>query len=422
MRYQANGTPPSARAFTLIEVLVVIAIIGILAALVVNTFGNARVDANNAAAKNDISEGGTSVELFRNDASSSGVISSLNGSVDTLSNIGGSLSSIFTGTQQTSGSSYSYGTRFVKAPGGTYQYTYTVPQYPSGPQRELVGASIGAAYSYALCSTIFSSSTGFFGGRTTNYYCIKDGSVSISTYSPNQSGLKFNGINSYIAFDSSTGDSTLSPFIFDQNTSFTVEFWSYLYGNSSTGRNVMVMDKGTSFYGGSGFWIEASNAGIFRVILGDTSDAYGNNNRIVLSNSSAATPNDWHHIAMVVDRANGGSVSLFIDGKSAASASLILTTSQLPLATVSPSHMLNFGAKDGGLVQSGGIDEIRISKVARYSGPFTPSRHFGDDSNTATLGLWHLDEGTGTTIADTSGNHINGTLTGTTLPQWITGL
>ena len=58
------------RGFTLIELLVVIAIIGILATLVVTQLTVARVKARNSSAQNDISEGGKSIEVFRNDDAS----------------------------------------------------------------------------------------------------------------------------------------------------------------------------------------------------------------------------------------------------------------------------------------------------------------------------------------------------------------
>ena len=51
---------------------------------------------------------------------------------------------------------------------------------------------------------------------------------------------------------------------------------------------------------------------------------------------------------------------------------------------------------------SGWIDEVRISTVVRYTGPFTPpSAPFVTDADTAAL--YHFDEGAGDVINDTSG-------------------
>ena len=59
----------------------------------------------------------------------------------------------------------------------------------------------------------------------------------------------------------------------------------------------------------------------------------------------------------------------------------------------------------------GRIDEVRISNVARYTATFTPQTTiFSTDAST--VALYHLDEGTGQTLADASGNNRNGVLVG----------
>src|SRR5262249_21748837 len=95
-----------------------------------------------------------------------------------------------------------------------------------------------------------------------------------------------------------------------------------------------------------------------------------------------------------------------------------VASSQLT-GNIDPStHPLRIGTVDGangGDLFVGSIDEVRISNVVRYSGTFTPqTTPFLPDVNTAAL--WHLDEGSGTSIADLSGNNNNGTLIGG--PTW----
>ncbi|MHB9070827.1 MAG: LamG domain-containing protein [Sedimentisphaerales bacterium] len=121
--------------------------------------------------------------------------------------------------------------------------------------------------------------------------------------------------------------------------------------------------------------------------------------------ASATSPVDlydgnWHHVAGIFDGRLDASgrihLYLFIDGKLAASNSF----------TAATSTVVGFGA---GLTYSdlylganawapsapqhfvGDIDEVRISNVNRYL------------PDTTMIGLWHMDEGTGTTISDSSG-------------------
>lgn len=51
---------------------------------------------------------------------------------------------------------------------------------------------------------------------------------------------------------------------------------------------------------------------------------------------------------------------------------------------------------------TGVMDEVRISKVARYKASFTPEERFDPDDGT--LALYHFDEGSGDTAKDSSGN------------------
>jgi len=70
-------------AFTLIELLIVIAIIGILATLVIVQTGDSNRKARNATAQSDIAQLGKAVESFRiEDAASGQVVSNPSNTVD----------------------------------------------------------------------------------------------------------------------------------------------------------------------------------------------------------------------------------------------------------------------------------------------------------------------------------------------------
>jgi hypothetical protein len=116
----------------------------------------------------------------------------------------------------------------------------------------------------------------------------------------------------------------------------------------------------------------------------------------------------WYHVAGTYD---GSALHLYVNGVQVASSQL---TGDIDPST----HPLRIGSVDGaggGDLFVGSIDEVRISNVVRYSGTFTPqTTPFQPDVNTAAL--WHLDEGTGTSIVDASGSNNNGTLIGS--PTW----
>jgi serine/threonine protein kinase/formylglycine-generating enzyme required for sulfatase activity len=59
---------------------------------------------------------------------------------------------------------------------------------------------------------------------------------------------------------------------------------------------------------------------------------------------------------------------------------------------------------------TGDIDEVRLSQVARYKAPFTPSDRF--DSDPQTLLLYHFDEGQGNRLTDSSGKESHGRIVG----------
>tara|TARA_B110000483_G_scaffold129169_1_gene154819 strand:- start:730 stop:957 length:228 start_codon:yes stop_codon:yes gene_type:complete len=58
-------TPRRTRAFTLIKLLTVIAIVAILSAIIIPTVGGARKSANRAAAKAQFNQWAAAIELYR---------------------------------------------------------------------------------------------------------------------------------------------------------------------------------------------------------------------------------------------------------------------------------------------------------------------------------------------------------------------
>jgi len=125
------------------------------------------------------------------------------------------------------------------------------------------------------------------------------------------------------------------------------------------------------------------------------------------------TYNKLSHIALVWD---GTTVNIYLNGTKQGSG-LALGAGN----TGNPAINLSIGNQTaGGRCWPGWIQEVRISKNARYTANFSvPETPFVNDANT--VGLWHLNEGTGTNCADSGSNSLTGTASGTPVPAWVSG-
>ena len=80
----------------------------------------------------------------------------------------------------------------------------------------------------------------------------------------------------------------------------------------------------------------------------------------------------------------------------------------------SPRPVTLGGNSDGGSRFLGRMNEVRISRVARYDTDFTPARRWGSDADT--IALYHFDEGEGAVLKDSSGNGHHGEIIGA---KWV---
>jgi hypothetical protein len=90
--------------------------------------------------------------------------------------------------------------------------------------------------------------------------------------------------------------------------------------------------------------------------------------------------------------------------------------SRTPAQSVKPSPLpVTLGNNYlGGAGFLGRMNEVRISKVARYDTDFTPAKRFEPDGDT--IALYHFDEGEGAVLKDTSGNGHHGEIVGA---KWV---
>lgn len=189
----------------------------------------------------------------------------------------------------------------------------------------------------------------------------------------------------------------------DITGSFTIEFRMKWTSRPSSGtENHDIVSKYGGGYG-------------YRVYF--TMDQYGSVNlygrvrssSYEVSTSFTPTLGTWYHIAFVN---NNGYLYLYLAGNRQSSRSAIN-----PGSTTSS---FGIGESESPFNAKYSVDELAVWKVAKWTGfsfqvPTTP--YMGTESNLA--GLWHMNDGYGTTVKDSSPNSNQGTATST--PVWVSG-
>jgi hypothetical protein len=116
---------------------------------------------------------------------------------------------------------------------------------------------------------------------------------------------------------------------------------------------------------------------------------------------SAVEEDTWFHVAGVLDTEEAR-LRLFVDGE------LVAEELFQPPAQSAPLQSIWMGSPCFGYDSNlsyrtwGRMDELRLSRGARYDGPFTPEPVFSPDGDT--LALYHFDEGSGEVALDASGS------------------
>jgi hypothetical protein len=186
---------------------------------------------------------------------------------------------------------------------------------------------------------------------------------------------------------------------FDSTGDFTIEAW---FKVDAVGRQNPIVCKligSNPNFTGYQMWVAPDNK--LKAFICDGSYT------LVASNTTV-TANTWYYAAFTVDR--DGNEKIYLNGAldctpvNVSGVGNINTDTTLWIGRATHSPSLAF---------DGAIAEVRISDVARtdaeIADAYADGGCFENDANT--IALWHLNEGTGTTAGDSSGNGHNGTLT-----------
>ena len=195
---------------------------------------------------------------------------------------------------------------------------------------------------------------------------------------------------------------------------FTVDFWMRTTSTASQA----IMDKRVGCGFGGFFSIRmnmvgsGNSPGYLFVELEDVS----NSNHWVYF---PTTLNDgvFHHVAVV---RQGQIENVYIDGALAASANLGAVYDISNTADFEIGQSACSGSGDGTGWFDGSIDELHIFNRALAQSEVQSIFNAGASGLTTLVGYWKFDEGAGLTTADSSGNGNTGTLSGATLPAWVT--
>jgi concanavalin A-like lectin/glucanase superfamily protein len=188
-------------------------------------------------------------------------------------------------------------------------------------------------------------------------------------------------------------------------------------GANYSGTDGNIINDSDGFSTGQG-WIAGIDTG--RLYLSVVLNGGGAGNIRTIIGTTDLRDGNWHHVAWY-HNASGGAMDIFVDGvreatgTQAGDCSYPGGGSPTDDETVLGKEKLNlaFGF-------DGDISEVRVSTNRRYNGATysVPTVPFETDADTVIL--CHLDEGTGTTAGDSSGDGNDGTLIGNPVPTWST--
>ncbi len=230
--------------------------------------------------------------------------------------------------------------------------------------------------------------------------------------------LSFNGTSSYVTFGR-------APCLGSER--FTIETWFYRESGgvaTSTGSSgltgtdsaipLVTKGRGENDAGltNMNFFLGIRTNGNFLAV--DFEDTATGLNHPFWHNV-AITPNVWHHAAATYD---GDKWRLYLDGVEAVSGSIGATPQSGSIQHAALASALTTTGAAAGYFK-GRLDEARIWNYARSAAQINAGMNTEIQSAPGLIGRWALNEGTGTTVNDSSGSAVTGTNINS--PTWSIG-
>ena len=201
------------------------------------------------------------------------------------------------------------------------------------------------------------------------------------------------------------------------STNLTVEMWVYftdsvIFNRSLFYKGPMGGSQGQYSFGFYGEQGDPYGSGDENKLVARLNGQYLPSSNQQAIGATKVTPNAWHHVAFTYD---GSRIRIWLDGVLDGTSASDYTGGITGTDTgiyVGTYYSQGYGAFPG--LVSG----VRVSNSVRYTTTFTPARVWSDDASTVLL--WAMAEGSGASVADTSGNGITGTISGSSY-TWVAG-
>jgi hypothetical protein len=267
---------------------------------------------------------------------------------------------------------------FTNSTGGVWEMARGVYAAPTGAVRARVEMNVSS-----LNATVYADDVAFGpasgGGSTPTNTPAPPTATNLPaspTVTPTPSSIA--GANGALTFDGI--DDEASNAAFSMNGRFTAEAW---VRPSSANQSSIVIVTGD----GSRGWSLELNDGRATLWVANSAGAWS----FVRNDSVVLQANQWYHVAATYD---SGNARVFVNGVAGTSGSV---------GTVSHMPVVRLGGMTGYGFFAGQIDDVRISRIARYTGNFTPPSA-PLTADTETVALYVFDEESGQMASDVSGN------------------